>query len=302
MNKSIKVRVPQTSANLGAGFDTLGLALSVYNYFTLTVTDTLDLTFTGCKEEYKNDKNLVYTSMKYILDKYNYKKNEGYFFEFDTVIKDSSGLGSSATCIVGGLLLGSYLLEQTGIEITKDEIVNLAIEIEGHGDNVVPAILGSLTVVMNSNGVDMVRKVPVSKKLSFATITSDLEKESTNKLRDALKQEVPLSDAVFNISHAVMATIALQNGDHELLKNAMEDRLHEDCRKTFIEDFDIIRNKALELNAISLNISGSGPSLLVIHNESFLKNEFIEFLKTQKNNWCYTECFVDEEGALIEEN
>ncbi len=296
---SYRVRVPQTSANLGAGFDTLGIALSVYNYFTVTLIEK-GLMFTGCKEEFQNENNLLYTSMKYLFDKKGFKENTGYKFDFETNIKDCSGLGSSATCICGGLLLGAKILEKNNIVVSKNELVDFAIEIEGHGDNVVPALLGSLTIVMNENEKQIYRKVDVSKEFNFATITSDLEKESTNKLREALKQEVSLTNAVYNISHALMTVFALQNGDKELLKLSIKDKLHEDFRKKFIENFDVIKEKALELGAISLNISGSGPSLIVIFDDSFKKDDFKEFLKTQNNNWIFTDCNVDIGGATIE--
>ncbi len=295
-----RVRVPQTSANLGAGFDTLGIALSVYNYFTLEILGT-GLEFIGCKDEFKNKDNLVYTSMMYILEKKDITFKRGVRLTFETNIKDCSGLGSSATCIVGGLLLGAKILESADIFVTKDELVECAIEIEGHGDNVVPAMLGSLTIVMQEDK-HYYRKVNVSDKFSFATITSDLEKESTKHLRGVLKTEVSLSDASYNISHALMTMFALEKGDKELLKVSIKDRLHEQYRKTFIENFDEIQEKAIELGAISLNISGSGPSLIVIYDEKFLVNEFIEFLKTQKNNWIFTKCNVDIGGATIEEN
>lgn len=297
----MRVRVPQTSANLGAGFDTLGLALSVYNYFSFEETES-GLLFDGCKDEFKNENNLLYTSIIYLFKKYNFEYNKGYKFTFETNIKDCSGLGSSATCIVGGLLIGAKILEENGIIVTKDELVRMAIEIEGHGDNVVPAMLGSMTVVMEDEGKQFFRKIEVSEKFMFATITSDLEKESTKQLRSVLSQEVSLVDASFNISHAIMTTVALQNGDKELLKASIKDRVHEQYRKEFIEGFDCIKEKALEMGAISLNISGSGPSLIVIYDKEFMIEDFNKFLVEQKNNWIFTKCEVDVGGALVEKN
>lgn len=299
----IKARVPQTSANLGAGFDTLGLALSVYNHFSAEILENDNgIYFTGCKKEFQNEDNLLYKSIKYLFDKKGFNKQIGFKFHFDSYIKDGSGLGSSATCIVAGLLIGAKLLEDYNIFVSKDEIVKYAIDIEGHGDNVVPAILGGLTAVMSGDKKHFVRKVSVSSDLKFATLTSNLEKESTNKLREALKTEISLSDATFNISHSIMTMLSLEHGDKELLRESMKDKLHEQYRKVFIDDFDAIYNKALELCAISLNISGSGPSLLVIYDDDFLENDFIQFLKTLPNNWCFTKCNVDMEGATIEED
>lgn len=298
---SIKVRVPATSANLGAGFDTLGISLSIYNYFKATEIEN-GLVFEGCKEEFKTEENLVYKSIKYVFDKVGFVYEKGLKIEFETNIKDSSGLGSSATCIVCGVIIGAKILEENNIFLSKDDLIKLAIEIEGHGDNVVPAMLGGLTIFMHSENGDMFRKTFVSDKLKFAIITSDLEKESTNKLRGILKREVSLEDATFNISHALMSFLALQNGDDVLLKESMKDKIHEVYRKAYIEDFDEIYEKAILYNAISLNISGSGPSLILIYNENFLEQQFLEFLKTLNNNWCFTKCFVDLEGALIEED
>lgn len=299
-NEKIKVRVPMTSANLGAGFDTLGIALSCYNYFSAEILEN-GLLFEGCKDEFKNERNLLYTSILFLFNKKGFKANFGFKFIFETIIKDSSGLGSSATCIIGGLLIGSKILENNGINVTRDELLKMAIEIEGHGDNVVPAFLGSLTVVMHDDDF-IYKKVDVSKEYKFAVLTSDLEKKSTNHLREVLKQEISLGDAVFNISHVTMTLLALQSGDKELLRASMKDKLHEQYRKRFIENFDQIQKKAIDLNAISLNISGSGPSLLVIYDEKFNKNEFIKFLNIQNNNWNFYECNVDIGGANFEQN
>ncbi len=297
--ESIRVRVPMTSANLGAGFDTLGLALAGYNYFSATIVKE-GLFFSGCKEEFKNSNNLLYKAMTFLFEKNNFKPSFGFSFDFETNIKESSGLGSSATCIVGGLMIGAKILELHNIHLTKDELIEMAIEIEGHGDNVVPAFLGSLTVVMYENNKFIYRKVEVSKEYKLAVLISDLEKKSTNYLRDSLKKEVELKDATYNISHGLMTLLALQSGDKELLKMSMKDKLHEQYRKQFIDNFDEIQEKAIDLKGISLNISGSGPSLLVIYDEGFLKDDFIKFLETQKNNWQFIDCDIDFGGAVIE--
>ncbi len=295
-----KVRVPQTSANLGSGFDTLGIALSVYNYFSVEDIES-GLGFEGCKKEFSNEDNLLYASMMYVFKLYNYEHKYGFKFTFQSNIKDCSGLGSSATCIVAGVMIGASILEESKIYLTKDDIIKIAIDIEGHGDNVVPAILGSLTVVMRDDEEYIYRKINVSNKFKFATLTSDLEKKSTKHLRSVLSNEVSLNDAIFNISHAIMTTYAIENGDVELLKRSIKDKLHEDYRKVFIEDFDLIKQKALEFGAISLNISGSGPSLILIYDQDFKVNEFKSFIERQNNNWVFTNCEIDFGGAKIEE-
>ncbi len=292
----IIVHVPATSANLGAGFDTLGVALSIYNKFVLTTIDE-GLEITGCPVEFQNKDNLVYKSMEFIFAKAGIVPTCGFKIDFETDIPDASGLGSSATCIVAGLALANSYLKNI---FTSKEILNFACEIEGHGDNVTPAVLGSLTVIMKENEKIFYKKIEISKSLKFAVLISEQKKESTEKLRKVLNNVVPLDDAVYNMSHALMTLIGFYEGDVKLIKNAMNDKLHEQHRGKLIENFDDIKKFAMENGAISVNISGAGPSLLLIYNNDFKMEVFKSFLKTLKNNWNAITCDVVKNGYWVE--
>ncbi len=290
------VNVPATSANLGAGFDTLGIALSLYNKFTLTTIEQ-GLEIVGCPTEFQNENNLVYKAMEFIFHKAGIMPKCGFKIEFDSNIPDASGLGSSATCIVAGLVLGNGYLKNI---FTSKEILNFACEIEGHGDNVTPAVLGSLTVTMNENGKNFYRKMKVSKSIKFAVLLSDQKKESTEKLREVLKKDITLDDAVYNMSHAIMAMIGFYEGDAPLIKKAMNDRLHEQYRGKLIDNFEDIKNNALLNKAIALNISGAGPSLLLTYDNNFQMDSFQSYIKTLQNNWKVIPCEVVENGYWVD--
>ena len=146
----IRVIVPATSANLGPGFDSLGISLSIYNEYEFSLKDENGLFFEGVEEEFQNEDNIIYMAIKKVFDKYNFKFKGLGIKIIRQDIPISRGLGSSSSCIVAGLI-GAFAL--MGKEINKDEILSLAVDIEGHPDNVCPAIFGGLvsTVMTESN-------------------------------------------------------------------------------------------------------------------------------------------------------
>ncbi|MGL5694870.1 MAG: homoserine kinase, partial [Peptostreptococcaceae bacterium] len=136
----LEIIVPATSANIGPGFDTLGLALNLYNKFYFTEIDN-GLEITGCEDSYKNENNLIYTSMLYFYNKVNTKKKPSNIkIHIESNIPVSRGLGSSATCIIAGIVAANILSESY---LSKDILLNIATQIEGHPDNVAPALLGN---------------------------------------------------------------------------------------------------------------------------------------------------------------
>ena len=137
----IKVRVPATSANLGPGFDSLGIALNIYNEYEFELKEDKGLFFEGVEEEFQNKDNIIFMAIKKVFDKYYFKFNGIKIKIIKQDIPISRGLGSSSSCIVAGLI-GAFAL--MGREINRDEILSLAVDIEGHPDNVCPAIFGGL--------------------------------------------------------------------------------------------------------------------------------------------------------------
>ena len=137
----IRVRVPATSANLGPGFDSLGIALSIYNEYEFELKEDIGVSFEGVEREFQNEDNIIFKAINKTFNKYNFKFNGIKIKLIKQEIPISRGLGSSSSCIVAGIV-GAFAL--MGKQINKDEILSLAVEIEGHPDNVCPAIFGGL--------------------------------------------------------------------------------------------------------------------------------------------------------------
>ena len=165
----IKVKVPATSANLGPGFDTLGLALNLYNtYYFEETTEGLEIT--GCHESYNNESNLVYSSFMKTLDIVGYSLKGGLKIHIESNIPLSRGLGSSASCIVGGIK-GANIL--AGSPLSDDEIIEWATSIEGHPDNIAPAVLGGLVTSIMEDGKVLHNKIKVVYGLKFLALIPD---------------------------------------------------------------------------------------------------------------------------------
>ena len=277
----IEIKVPATTANLGPGYDAMGMALNLYNTFR----------FSEGERNYSND-NLIHRSFKYFYDKYNLEMPE-VFIEVDGDVPRSRGLGSSATCIVAGIMAANKF---SGKNIDKYEILKLATEIEGHPDNVAPAIFGGLITSVVSDEVYIARE-NVSDDLSIMILVPDFEL-STEEARKVVPTNINIKDAVWNISRAVLVAKAFSTGDFEMFKAVSEDKLHEPFRKELINGFDIFENVVKENNG-TINISGAGPSILVVCKK---ENEHLKVKLKEKaeslRNWKVLELKVDNVGSI----
>lgn len=294
----IEVVVPATSANLGPGFDTLGVSLNLYNKFYIEEIEK-GLIIEGCEEEYRNEKNLVYTSMKKCFEKIGYKE-KGIRIVIRSQIPSSRGLGSSAACIIGGILGANSI---AGNKLSKDDILKLATEIEGHPDNVAPALLGGMTVSILENNNVYYDKIKIKNGIKFCALIPNF-KLSTEKSREVLPKEVAYKDAVFNIGRVSLMITSLTNGNYELLKVASKDKLHEPYRSKLIEDYNLIVDFCNKSEALGVFLSGAGPTIMVLleeKNEQFYEN-IKELLKKLKKTWELKELHVDLEGAKLKEN
>lgn len=291
----IKVRVPATSANIGPGFDTLGLALDLYNTYIFEEIP-LGLEIRGCEEKYKNINNLVYTSMIKTFDHIGYKF-KGIRIHMDSNIPVSRGLGSSAACILGGVMGANEL---AGGPLSKEEILKIATDIEGHPDNIAPALFGGLIVsVMEDNQV-LYNPVDVAKGIKFVLLIPDFIL-STSEARGVLPSEVSYKDAVYNVSRVSLLLSALSNGRFDLLKYATKDSLHQPYRGNLIPHFDEIIKTCDELGALGVYLSGAGPTIMaIIENED---NGFIrkiqDYLDSANLSWQVKELNLDLKGAII---
>lgn len=293
----LEIKVPATTANIGPGFDTLGLALNLYNKFYISeIKEGIDIV--GCDDEYKNKDNLVYTSMKYFYNKVSPNKiPNGIKIEIKSNIPVSRGLGSSATCIVAGVMAANILSESN---LDKKTILRIATEIEGHPDNIAPALFGNMTVSIIDDGEIYYDIINIPKELSFCAMIPDFEL-LTSLSRKILPKEIPHSDGVYNVSRVSLLVISLMNKNLGLIKVACKDRLHQRYRGDLIPNYYDIVSKANILDAVGVFLSGSGPTIMSIIQNS--DDKFIDsmksFVSTLDTNWIIKNMQCDTKGATI---
>ena len=292
----IKVSVPATSANMGPGFDSMGIALNLYNYFYIEETEQ-GLNISGCYEALCNESNLVYQSMLQCFEAVHYKV-KGLNIRLESEIPLSRGFGSSASCILGGILAAN---EIAGSPLSKDEILDLAIKIEGHPDNVAPALFGQLVFSIMENNQVFYNQVSITDNIKFCALVPDFIL-STKKAREVLPKTIPFDDATFNISRSILLVSALMNGNDDLIQYACKDRLHQPYRGKLIANYDEIIEKCNELDCLGAYLSGAGPTIMTIlkqEDTSFVPN-IRDFLKHLPHHWDLVELNVDLLGCTVE--
>lgn len=280
---NITIKVPATSANLGPGFDALGLALDLWNETRLStdkgtdermrstdfVTDTrMQRILVSVKGEgegllAKNEKNLLVRAAQRLAERLG-KTLPSFHAECVNQIPLSSGLGSSAATRVTGLLAGNALFENP---LTKEELLNLASEMEGHPDNVAPALMGGLVVSMVNEGKVIAHSIPLGMDVHI-TIALPEFYISTKQARAALPKKISMKNAVHNISRAVLVTEAFRTGDFRLLGEAMTDQLHQPHRLKLIPGAQSALEAAREAGAAAVALSGAGPSLIAFSSNA----------------------------------
>lgn len=281
------VRTFATSANLGPGFDTLGICFDIYNEYSFQETNKYILE--GFKEEFSYPKsNLIIQSYEKVFAYLNKSIKYIKLIELVQNIPESRGMGSSASCIVAGVLIANEVL---GNVLSKDEIFNIASIIEGHPDNVAPLIYGGFTASFKDENFISV-PLNVSNELKFALLIPPF-KLSTKKAREVLPKNVEMKNATNNISCSVITVKAIENGDIELLRKVNKDQLHEPYRLALIEKSDYIKDTALNYNA-SAYISGAGPTMLVISKSNII-DEF------ELENWKKIMVNLNNTGAYVYE-
>lgn len=292
-----QVKVPATSANIGSGFDVMGMALSVYNVFEVEeIKENSEIIFEGFELEYSNRDNIFYKSMILLLDKYKYKYNGFKITLKENNIPIARGLGSSSSCIVGGLIAANKIMEN---KITKEELVKIATDIEGHPDNVSPAILGGLVVTVVEDDKLYYNKVDISEDIVFSCYIPNF-KVSTEEARKILPKKIKLSDGIYNVGHSMLTLLAFINKDYDLLKISCRDKFHQNYRGSLIEGYENILCKFDNYGAMGTFISGSGPTIIGIFKSEYMGNT-IKMEKDLKNEVKLINLIVDNKGAQVEE-
>jgi homoserine kinase len=259
---SVRIRVPATSANLGPGFDCLGMALDLWNEVEIEAAGRrLEMTFEGEGQSVlpADESNAIVQSMAAYAAAHGRSLPAGIRMHCANRIPLGSGLGSSSAAVVAGILAASALL---GLNDSQDDQLQFAFEVEGHMDNVAPCLLGGLVVSVVEGKQVVWRKLPVT-PFPLAIVLPDYN-FPTAQARAALPQQVPHTDAVFNMNRIVLLVEALRAGDPDLLAVAMQDRLHQPYRLPLIPGAEAARKAALEAGAAAVVLSGAGPSLLAV--------------------------------------
>lgn len=288
------VKVPATTANLGPGFDSVGCAFALYNTISFALCGEA-LTFSGCDEAYSNEDNLTYIAFKAVYT-YLDKPVPPCHISFDDInVPLSRGLGSSAALIVAGAVGANTLL---GEPLSKEVILKICNDIEGHPDNLSPAIYGGLTASMVIDGIPYSVRYEIHSSLHFVALIPDFEL-LTKTARSVLPKEINFGDAVFNASHLAVLLKALENGDKETISLALDDRLHQPYRKSLINNYEKIEKIAKDLGAVSFCISGAGPTCLIITDKENFAQKLADALKKADISWQVLPLEIDRKGAHI---
>ena len=254
----VSVSVPASTANLGAGFDCLALALDLRNSVEFEeVEGGLEVTVEGegAGRVPLDATNLIVKAAGRLFARVN-RRPRGLRVRATNRIPLGSGMGSSAAAVVGGLAAANALVEGG---LSRDDLLRLAYEMEGHPDNAAAALFGGLTLVSAAGGEVLVRSLEVP-PLTLVIALPDVQLP-TAEARAALPAQVPLKDAVFNIGRALFTVQALTNGDAGLLRWAIADRLHQPYRQQLIPGYEAVEGAALRAGASAVALSGAGPSL-----------------------------------------
>ena len=252
----IKIRVPATSANLGPGFDCLGLALDIWNEVRFEESDSMSFHVTGEGAEKLNHrpKNLLTDSFKRVYEICG-KPTRGVNIQAHNNVLHSSGLGSSAAAIIAGIFGANELLDKP---LNMSALVKLGTEIEGHPDNVAPALLGGLVVALMTESEVITRRYDVP-PLSVVIVKPEVQWQ-TRTARSVLPSTVSRADAIFNIGRAALVIDALREGNLTLLQKVMDDRIHQSYRLKHIPAGVAAYETAKQFGAAAL--SGAGPSII----------------------------------------
>lgn len=298
VGRKVSVKVPATSANLGPGFDTLGMALSYYDELEVEAVAgsgaVVEVIGEGAGEVPTDESNLVVRSIAYVFEQVGIAL-PGLKLKAHNRIPHGRGMGSSGAAVVSGIVAAKGLLEGV-VDFTPERLLQLATDLEGHPDNVAPALFGGLTIAWED------AKGPHHKKLIVHRGVSPLElvpnfKMSTATARALQPESVPHEDAVFNVSRSALLVAALTQSP-ELLMAATEDRLHQEYRSEAMPE----AGKVIELmrtNNHAAVVSGAGPSVLVLASDPAERMEAAKLAAENFPQWRALVLAVDFKGATV---
>ena len=300
----MRVKIPSSTSNIGPGFDTLGLALNRYLYISSTQSTThvqspqISVEGNGKEHIATDDTNLVYQGMMALVKRvgtaYTHSL-QGIHLQIKNEIPAYGGLGGSGAAIAGGVFLANALLQT---KLSREEMLDIAVSIEGHPDNVSAALMGGLTVNCFDNGKLHCRSIKITTKLSVVACSPQFQ-VLTKEARKILPQEISLKDAVTNIENVASLVAAFIAGDVEALRYATNDRLHEPYRAALIPGYNDVKKAAIEAGALSFNISGAGPTVFsfATKDEKKIGEAMVKAFLTNGKPSTYEIMTVENDGA-----
>ncbi|MDI6641255.1 MAG: homoserine kinase [Elusimicrobiota bacterium] len=266
--KKVKFCIPATTANFGSGFDCVGAALKLYNEIEVEQVNGLagrrvnvEIIGEGKDILPRDEKNIVWQAMNKVFNRCKMPLTS-YHIRLTNNIPLLRGLGSSAAARLGGLLAANYIC---GNKLSKDDLLNIAVELEGHPDNVVPALFGGFCISYNQGEKIGYMKIILPEDLVAIVCIPNFE-VSTVKARDILPAKIPLQDAVFNCSRVALLIASIIQKKYDLLSVAMENNLHQKYRSKLIPHLKDVFKAAKTAGALGVALSGSGSSILAISN------------------------------------
>ncbi len=300
VGRTVTVKVPATTANLGPGFDTLGLALSVYDELEVTASAEpgarVRVEGVGAGEVPTDESNLVVRSIAHAFAAVG-QELPGLDLVARNAIPHGRGMGSSGAAIVSGIMAAKGLLEGV-VEFDSQELLALATELEGHPDNVAPALFGGLTIAWMTPEGPRHKKLIVHRGVSPLVAVPNETTMSTALARSLQPVSVPHEDAIFTVSRSALLIAALIQSP-ELLLEATEDKLHQSYRASAMPETDALI-RMLRAEGLAAVVSGAGPSILVLGSDPgqrLLATELIE--KNATTTWDSLVLAVDFRGATV---
>ncbi|MGV3618813.1 MAG: homoserine kinase [Fimbriimonas sp.] len=270
----IRVRIPATTANLGPGFDCMGLALDLWNTFEMIPGGNgfrVESHGEGADTLPRDASNLIVTTFKEELSRLGTPPPAGALIVCHNTIPAASGLGSSSTATLAGLLFAHAwqraFVDKDPSQIDRDAVLGRAVEIEGHGDNVAPALMGGFVIVVPDDTGVLTQRIP---HVPIKTVVCVPDYAYlTTQARAALPDGYSKADAIFNIGRAMLVAEALRTGDDAMLARSMRDRIHEPYRFPAVPGAAAARDGARAAGAICVALSGAGPGVIAFARDGY---------------------------------
>ena len=290
--------MPASTANMGTGFDSFGAALGLYNKISVKEIEKglviKSFGFDGTVASGAN--NLIYRAIMKVFDYVGYER-KGLSIYQKSDIPRTRGLGSSSACIIGGMVAANHI---SGKKLDYKKILELATEMEGHPDNVAPALYGGFCISAKTENGIYVKSIKPENNMRFIAMIPEYY-VVTRKSREILPETISISDAAHNIARASAFALAIQSGDTENLKELVDDRLHQPYPASYIDGMYDIFDEGYRFGAKAMYLSGSGPTIIAMVDENV--DEFIKkmtnFFEKANMKYRFENLSIDNVGTVL---